>query len=183
LALAMLAAMGITPVSISWTAPVSIFVFRDFQYLGLSFRNRLTAQIRHMRVNLRKEQAEPSFRSLFCESVDCLPQDYGAQAFWRFLPWHVKPVAFVIRKLNADFFIGDFQFIHAFGQTRNMMEAIETALDFRDSENCSLLRTWLRVRVNERRAVKIAQQYFRRQSSLPNTLFGPVQIRRSQNNR
>ena len=101
-----------------------------------------------------------SFLVLFCDEVDCLAQDYEAKAFWRLLPWHSKAIGFVFRKLNPDFFVRDVQFIHALGKTRNPMEAITQALEFREWKRQSFFRNWLGVGVSAKKAVRLARQYF-----------------------
>lgn len=115
-----------------------------------------------MRVDLNQQRTERSFQSLFCEEIDCLAQDYAVQAFWRFLPWHTKAIAFLIHQLSPNFFVEDFQFIHALGQTKNPMAVITTALEFRDSKRRRSLRHWLGVAVSEKKAAKLARQYFTR---------------------
>jgi len=102
-----------------------------------------------------------SFKSLFCERFNCSPQNYQSLAFRRFLPWHAKTVAVLVRRLHPEFFARDFAFIGALGESRDMMEVIEVALEFRDANSTKRrVCSWLRIGISERKAVRLAQRCF-----------------------
>ncbi|MGA2174285.1 MAG: hypothetical protein ABSH38_04790 [Verrucomicrobiota bacterium] len=100
------------------------------------------------------------FKSLFCERFGCPPEDYEERAFRKFLFWHARFLAPVVRTLKPDFFADDFEFIRYLGNAVDVRQAKVDALDFRDLDrkHWRLLHTGLRIRVSHRKARRLAFQ-------------------------
>jgi hypothetical protein len=102
--------------------------------------------------------ANRSFKSLFCEKFGCSPEEYEERAFREFLYWHAGLLAPLLRKLNADFFVDDFNFIRYLGEALDARQAKVDMLDFRDvnRKRWGLLHGGLRIRVSYRKARRLA---------------------------
>jgi hypothetical protein len=100
------------------------------------------------------------FKSLFCEKIRCPPEDYEERAFQKFLYWHARYLAPVIRAIKPDFFVQDFEFIRYLGNAVDVRQAKVDVLDFRDSDrkHWRLLHSGLGIRVSHRKARRLAFQ-------------------------
>jgi hypothetical protein len=101
-------------------------------------------------------------KTLFCERFECPPADYEDRAFRRWLYWHARFLAPVIRKLSPNFFAEDFKLVRYLGVATGKREAHTELLCFQDANRSkpSLLRTGLRIRVSGRKAASYAEQLF-----------------------
>jgi hypothetical protein len=100
------------------------------------------------------------FKSFFCERFKCSPEEYEERAFRKFLYWHARFLAPVVRTIKPDFFLEDFKFIRYLGDAMDVRQAKVDVLDFKDSDRkyWRLLHTGLRVRVSHRKARRLAFQ-------------------------
>src|SRR5579862_5449682 len=99
-----------------------------------------------------------AFKSLFCERFGCPPEEYEERAFRKFLYWHAKLLAPVVRLVNRDFFKDDFQFIRYLGEAADSRQAKVDVLDFKDLDrkHWRLLHSGLNIRVSGRKARRVA---------------------------
>jgi hypothetical protein len=104
----------------------------------------------------------PSFKSLFCEKFECSPEDYEKRAFRKFLYWHARLLAPLVRIIHPGFFLEDFKFIHYLGDAVDTRQARVDVLDFKDvnRQRWRVLHGSLRVRVSGRKASRLALQLF-----------------------
>src|SRR5580658_444359 len=104
--------------------------------------------------------ASVPFKSLFCEKFGCSPEDYEERAFRKFLYWHARPLAPVVRAIKPNYFLEDFQFIRYLGDAVDVRQARVDAQDYKDSErhHWRLLHTGLKIRVSHRKARRLAFQ-------------------------
>jgi hypothetical protein len=100
------------------------------------------------------------FKSLFCEKFKCSPEEYEERAFRKFLYWHARLLAPVVRIIKPNFFVEDFEFIRFLGQAVDVRQARVDALDFKDlgRKRWRMLHTGLRVRVSHLKARRLAFQ-------------------------
>ena len=103
---------------------------------------------------------KPSFKTLFCEQFRCPPSDYEEQAFLRFLYWHARLLAPIVRLLNPSFFTHDFAFVQYLGGATSSRDVNAEMMAFQDTihGNSSFMRTGLRIRVSGRKAAGLAQE-------------------------
>jgi hypothetical protein len=99
-------------------------------------------------------------KSLFCERFKCSPEDYEERAFRMFLYWHARFLVPVIRIINPDYFLEDFNFIRYLGDAMDVRQAKVDVLDFKDLDrkHWRFLHTSLRIRVSHRKARRFAFQ-------------------------
>src|SRR5580658_8272409 len=104
--------------------------------------------------------ASTPFKSLFCERFGCAPEDYEERAFRKFLYWHARLLAPLVRAVKPRFFDEDFEFIRYLGEALDARQAKVDALDFKELgyKNWRLLHTGLRIRVSHRKARRLAFQ-------------------------
>jgi hypothetical protein len=79
-----------------------------------------------------------------------------------FLYGHARLLAPVLRAIQSDFFVEDFNFIRYLGDALDMRQAKVDVLDFKDTDRKQwrLLHTALRIRVSHRKARWLAFQLF-----------------------
>ena len=102
------------------------------------------------------------FKSFFCERFKCSPEEYEERAFRKFLYWHARFLAPVVRTIKPDFFLEDFNFIRYMGDALDARQAKVDVLDFKDLDRKQwrLLHSGLRIRVSHRKARLLAFQLF-----------------------
>lgn len=108
---------------------------------------------------------KPSLQILFCERFKCLPAQYGDRALKACLHSHAKLLAPLMLRMNTDFFTQDLKFIHQLGESKDLVEAMGCAADFRDGVHAkgSSWRRSCGLRVSERKAVALAGLLFGRE--------------------
>jgi hypothetical protein len=99
---------------------------------------------------------------LFCEKFECSPENYEERAFRKFLYWHARFLAPVIRIVYPGFFLEDFKFIRYLGDSVDTRQARVDVLDFKDinRKRWRMLHGSLRIRVSGRKASRLALQLF-----------------------
>ena len=104
--------------------------------------------------------ASVSFKTLFCESFGCSPEDYPERAFREFLYWHARFLVPVVRAIKPDYFAEDFHFIRYLGEAVDVRQARVDAQDFKDYDRkyWRWLHSGLRIRVSHRKARRLAFQ-------------------------
>ena len=102
------------------------------------------------------------FKSLFCEKFGYPPAGYEERAFRRFLYWHARFLAPVIRKISPDFFFEDFKFIRYLGDSLGVRDASVDIRNYSDvnRRKVEFLRTGLKIRVSGQKASRLVHQLF-----------------------
>lgn len=102
-----------------------------------------------------------SFLLLFCESARCPESEFARRVFWRCLPPHAVPVAFLLGGWRGDYFSLDRELIQAAGRAANLRQVREEITDyFLQRENARWLRRRGLVRVSTSRLQKLAKRHF-----------------------
>ena len=86
-----------------------------------------------------------------------MSEDFEKTAFWVCLrPW-VRPLAFVVWRLNPDFFSSDLEFVRHIGSAANSLtiEAMANGLERSRKINSGLLRRVFYLRISGRRIMKL----------------------------
>jgi hypothetical protein len=111
---------------------------------------------------------DPSFKSLFCQRFGCAPEEYEERAFRKFLYFHARLAAPLLRLVYPTFFEHDFQFIRFLGEATDSRQAKVDVLDFKDAErkHWGMLHGGLMLRVSGRKARRTAFELLGRPSLL-----------------
>ena len=101
-----------------------------------------------------------AFKTLFCEKFGCPPEDYEERAFRKFLYWHARLIAPLLRLVRPKHFSDDFEFIRFLGASLDVRQARVDTMDFRDLDrkNWRFLHSGLMIRVSHRKARRVAFQ-------------------------
>jgi len=101
-------------------------------------------------------------KALFCKRFNCTPEQYQEQAFRKCLYAHARPLAGILRVLDANFFFEDLKFIDALGVAVDSKEVRADAANFNDvnRHGRGFLRTGWRLRVSGRKAMRMARELF-----------------------
>ena len=105
---------------------------------------------------------QATFKSLFCQKLECPPDEYEERAFRKCLYRHGWILAPVVRLIKRDYFLEDFKFIRFLGASSGVREATVDVKNYNDVNRASgsLLRTDLKIRVSGRKANRLLYQLF-----------------------
>lgn len=98
------------------------------------------------------------FRSAFCAQAHCADAAFEQTLFRRALYWHARPLVWLIRRLEPEFFGEDVGFIRWLGGARSLAEAEEDIYRFGHDNQVRRrwLRTGLRLHLSPRRLQRLA---------------------------
>ena len=89
-----------------------------------------------------------NFRELYCERHGVAFDKFERHLVWRTLHWQARPF-FWLRKLNADYYSPDFEFVRGVGELRSRRDFRNEAAEFHyHPANHGFFRTVLRLRVS-----------------------------------
>ncbi len=105
-----------------------------------------------------------SFKTIYCETYRCDPNDYVKRVFSRCLFWHAVPLAPIIARIDPFFFQEDLEFIREIGEVRNSGEFKSELNRFygRNLRDQNWIRRKLLLRVSAKKLLKLKDLTFER---------------------
>jgi hypothetical protein len=102
----------------------------------------------------------------YCSQHHCDHWGFQRAVFWKCLYPHAVPIAFLLGGPRSSFFARDFEFIGFAGRSESPAALREEITEFRGvPENTHWLRRFLRIRISTTRFARLAQVYFKADTS------------------
>jgi hypothetical protein len=97
------------------------------------------------------------FRTAYCAHFKCRDEVFEEKIFWRCLPPHARPLAFLLELTTPSFFVGEFEVMRNAGEATDLEDIVAEANKLHDTQHLRVgfLRGALKVRVSGRRLVNV----------------------------
>jgi hypothetical protein len=107
-----------------------------------------------------------TFKAVYCEKFSVPAARFDESLFWRAIRWYARPLVFVMKIGNANYFRPDYEFIRSVGSCEIMDDVRAEVAAFRwECGISSPLRRRLRLRVSTSRIAKLAKRLLRSDQS------------------